>query len=714
MTSKNLFFKLIKQDFKRRIWYPILAFITYFLFLEVILLLKLERLIRFPKAYSYDAITYVKDYFFGENAAKIAIIVCISAFLCGISNYAYLHSKIQIDTYHSLPVSRTQLFWSKYLTGILQFLLPFVIHVFICAGLAAGRDAFCTETVFSMLSYIGILLIVFILAYSAAVIAVELTGNIIISILGTVVLFSYSMIIAVLMHLLSERFYDTYIVYGSQENIVNDKVWCFSPLSMIWQLFCNPDPSAAEGVFRYNTSYLWILIIGAVFYSLAAYFIYLKRASESAGKSIAFGALEPVIKTICVIPASLFVAIFFGELSTNSNNEKWFLFGLVFGFTLLCILLEIIFRMDLRGAFMHKKQFLFNAACTALIFTVFRNDVLGYDTYVPADTQLHSCAVSISYLFPLSQRIGYSNGDSTYLSASEYRMKNMEIQGNPSVMELARKAAKEGLTYQKFDYYDGIEETPEYIEAAERQSSYRTISFGYKLLNGKILYREYIIDIAKEDTLELLAEIFNDYDYKLGATPLFQDGWNTSFNILKCESNYKEKELALTPEKQAKLLETYQKEYMKLTLDTVMNTIPTGLITFESRTKQNTYYYENYTDEMFVYPQFTETIALIKEYGFDMEEKLTPDEIEYIIVIGPHIDSQKMDVSVDESQKTKYTDKEQIQQILDNIINDDFFWQTAQYANYYNKKYTINVRAVEDGSSFQYKFIKDQIPDFIR
>ncbi len=97
-----------------------------------------------------------------------------------------------------------------------------------------------------------------------------------------------------------------------------------------------------------------------------------------------------------------------------------------------------------------------------------------------------------------------------------------------------------------------------------------------------------------------------------------------------------------------------------------------------------------------------------------MEEKLTPDEIEYITVIGPHIDSQKMDVSVDESQKTKYTDKEQIQQILDNIINDDFFWQTAQYANYYDKKYTINVRTAEDGSSFQYKFIKDQIPDFIR
>ena len=118
----------------------------------------------------------------------------------------------------------------------------------------------------------------------------------------------------------------------------------------------------------------------------------------------------------------------------------------------------------------------------------------------------------------------------------------------------------------------------------------------------------------------------------------------------------------LRREKQAKLLETYQKEYMKLTFDTVMNTIPTGLITFESRTKQNTYYYENYTDEMFVYPQFTETIALIKEYGFDMEEKLTPDEIEYITVIGPHIDSQKW-MFLSMNHKNKYTDKEQIQQI---------------------------------------------------
>ena len=90
------------------------------------------------------------------------------------------------------------------------------------------------------------------------------------------------------------------------------------------------------------------------------------------------------------------------------------------------ILMEIIYRMDLRGALMHKKQLLFNAACVALIFVVFRYDVTGFDTYVPADSQLQSCAVSIKGLMPLQQDIQVNDFGNHYLSASEYRMANME------------------------------------------------------------------------------------------------------------------------------------------------------------------------------------------------------------------------------------------------------------------------------------------------
>ena len=306
------------------------------------------------------------------------------------------------------------------------------------------------ETVPFMVSYIELELIIFILAYSVSVIAAGLTGNMIISILGTGVLFSYSMILSALKLAMSSRFLKTYVIYGKRINnsLIDEKIWCFSPLSMIIKLFSYPGRATAEvtdELFKYDDTYAWVLIAAAIAYTLAAYIIYLKRPSEAVGKTIAFPAMEPVIKTLIVIPASFFCGIFFSETAVGS--DRWFLFGLIFSFVLLCILMEIIFRLDFRGLLMHKRQFLLNGACVMLIYLIFRNDVLGFDTYVPADDQLQSCAVSIEQLMPLSRDIYLENSGRLYIGADEYRMINMEIQGNPSVIELARKAAKEKLSY---------------------------------------------------------------------------------------------------------------------------------------------------------------------------------------------------------------------------------------------------------------------------
>lgn len=727
MTSKNLFFKLIKQDFKKRIWCPILIFIGYFLLLEVNMLMSIENIQKYPKSYRYDVSTYVRDYFFGfGNGISGSIVICLTAFLCAISGFAYLHSKVQLDTYHSLPVSRTQLFWSKYVSGILWFLIPFGIHVLTCAGIAASKNAFTRETTASVLSYIGIQLVIFILSYSVSIIAVEITGNIIISMLGTLILFSYSAIIAILTEAMFGRFFHTYEEYAVRfGGLMSEKIWCFSPFSMIYKLFTNPKgitPETANEVFQYDDSYLWVLIAAAILYSLAAYITYLKRESEAAGRTIAFGVIEPVIKTMTVIPAAFFSGIFFSELSPNSNSESWFLFGLVFGYVILCIFMEIIFRMDLKGAFAHKKQFLFNAVCTALIFVVFRNDVLGYNTYVPSDSQLQSCAVYIDGLMNTPQRIPLLSGGELYISNDAYCMRNMEIQGNPSVMELARKAAEDGLEYTEFDYYDGIEKTAEYIETRERESSYKSISFGYKLLNGDTIYRRYVIDIDDVDTFRLLSDVFNDYDYKIGAAPLFANAWNMELAAVRCQSNFKSDDILLTAGKQSKLLATYQEEYTKLTLEEVMNTIPIGTVEFITKDKMSRRY-SSYSDGMLVYPQFEETLALLKEYGFDMEEKITAEEVEAIEVTDntqdyeayyDHYAQGAMTYAESESITTEYTDKEQIQQILDSIVYDGFTWQVWNYNNFADDSYTVVIRLENEGTSqLTHSFIKGQIPEFI-
>lgn len=737
MTSKNLFFKMVRQDFRKRVWCPILIFITYFLGLEVRLLMTMDKYLKAAGRHSHgeyyydgfrDAATFVRESFFGRGAAEISVVTCAVALLCGISGFAYLHSRTQLDTYHSLPVSRTQLFWSRYVSGILQFFFPFVIHTLICAGIAAGRGAFSMGTVPALTSYIGLELVIFVTAYAVAVLAVVLTGNIIVSILGTIILFAYSTIIDLLTSLLFDRFFETYITYGNRIDLgLSEKIWCFSPMSMLLRLFSRPDNltmEAAKKFYKYDTSYVWVMIAAAVIYSLAAYILYRKRASEAAGGSIAFRAAEPVIKTLIVIPFSFFVAVFFGEISPDAASDSWFLFGLIFGFALLCILLEIIFRLDIRGALMHKKQFLFNAACTALLFVVLRYDMTGYDTYVPADAQLQSCAVSIHQLMPLTQDAQVSEFGFHHLGAAEYCMANMELQGNPSVMELARKAAKEQLTCRYFDYYEGIEESPEYIETVSRQEHYRPIAFGYKLLNGKVIYREYNIDIANEDTLRLLADIFADYDYKLGSTPLFNDSWNIAFDAVRCESNFKRADIKLTADMQARLIGTYQKEYTGLALDTVMNVIPAGAIDFATKSRGGNGY-TSYSGKMLVYPQFVETIALLREYGFDMEETLTADDVEMIRVrknvysgSSRYVTESVPYIYMDDEAETvaaEYTDKEQIQQILDSIVSDGLSWQVSGFANYLDKQYYIEIRYdTEDSTYSDYSFIEGKIPDFVK
>ena len=715
MTSRNLFFKMVRQDIRRRMWCPVLIAIAYFLCLEVRLLMEIDRYGKEAGRYFYDRGFYdisvfVREHFFGRDAVMMSIVTCAAAFLCGISGYAYLHSRTQLDTYHSLPVSRKQVFWSRYVSGILQFFLPFVIHMLICAGIAAGRDAFFIETVPALASYIVLHLLIFAVSYAVTVSAVVLTGNIIVSILGAAVLLAYSTVVDVLANLLSDRFFDTYIVYGDRTYArISEKIWCFSPLSMLLKLFSRPNSLTMEDAkefYKYDASYMWVLAAAAVAYSLAAYFLYLKRATEAAGRPIAFGAAEPVIKTMIVIPVSFLAAVFLGMISPESASGSWFLFGLAFSFVVLCILMEIIFRLDIRGIFMHKKQFLFNAACTALIYIVFRYDVLGYDLYVPADQQLQSCAVSIHDLMPLPQRADVSEFGSHYLGEGEYRMAHMEMQGNPSVMELARKAAKEQLTYRYFDHYEGIETVPEYIESMNKQKYYEPVSFGYKLQNGKTVYRKYIIDVADPETIRLLADIFEDPEYKLGSTPLFDADWDIAFDCVRCENNFKAAKIDLTPEMQAELVETYRKEYMELTLDTVMHKIPVGTIDF--RTERD-HVSSSYSDEMIVYPQFTGTIALLREYGFDMEEKLTAEDVGSVI-----LRTHASHASEGENDAVEYTDKEQIQQILDSIVSDGLVNPVIRFTDLYDERYDIDVQYnAENGIKYYYRFLRSKLPDFV-
>lgn len=721
MTSKNLFFKLIWQDFKKRIWCPIIIFIAFLLSMEVPLLNSLDNMKRYPSNYSYDMKHYIANEFFSPDMNVIILFMTgIVAAVCAFSGYAYLHSRKQLDTFHSMPVKREVLFFARYLSGIFMFFIPFILHILFCLLISLSNSAFSRHGLVNATGFLGIQIVCFLLIYSLCIFVICLTGNVIISILGGCVLVGYSTILSAIKEALYDTFFHTYVSsYG-------EKLWAFSPIGMLIKLYSKSYEYREQNIgFSYRSiiPYSCVILIAILVFTVISVFVYRKRATEAAGKPIAFGITEPFIKSIVVLPVSV-LSGFFIRAMADSESFGWFVFGVIFGFLVFSLVMEVIFRLDIRCALYHWKQMIFNGVCLALIILIFKNDVLGYNTYVPNDQELDGCAASINglmtiYLEERTARNGYS-----YYDGTRYCFEHMNIIDNPSAMELARKAASDGLTMIEYEYYEGIEDTPEYQEILEQVENYRMVTFQFTKKNGNKIYRQYYIDISDEDTMRLLADIFDDPEYKLGAFPILTNGWKKEYSGIECISNDFQGEVLLSPERQARLFEAYQSDIMKLTLDDVMHVAPLGNIDF--RLKGYSRYESGGREEGYkIYPDFTATITLLKEYGFDFTDTLSENQVKKIIIekyydeLTEDGNGQEMAVMVDtkfdDFIELEYTDQENIREILPNLVNHETLSGIYGWLTTVNTDEDVTVCFDKNGveMSNNYCFYTNEKPDFI-
>ena len=147
MTSKNLFFKLMKEDFKIRIWSLAISILSFFfsLIVATAMLISYHR----NMTYSYlieetgeivdDSYKLVERFNFYMNIKSplfAFVFLCLSL-IVAISGFTYLYSKKKVDMYHSLPVKREVLFAVKVINGILIVIVPFIICTIIASLMIA-------------------------------------------------------------------------------------------------------------------------------------------------------------------------------------------------------------------------------------------------------------------------------------------------------------------------------------------------------------------------------------------------------------------------------------------------------------------------------------------------------------------------------------------------------------------------------------------------
>lgn len=709
MTSKNLFFKLIKQEWKQKIWCPILIAIAFFLGIEVFLLMILQEMTRWPNSYDYSKAHYFANQFMApDNNMSVTIMTCLTAIVCGLAVFSYVHSRQKLDTYHSLPIKRGKMFWAKYVSGVLFYLIPMMVHVLISLGIAATQDAFSMHGVNHAIGMIVTQLAIYLLVYSMTIVCVMLTGNIIISVLAVGILQCYSLFLWGLKMILFDEFFYTY-VQGYDKGI-----WAFSPIHMIYKL-CEKamDYRADNHGFSYICveTDLVVIVVVAVLVSFVGCLLYSKRATEAAGRSIAFSWTEPLIKTMVVIPFAFYAGCFFDILAPSGFG--WYVFGVAFGFLLCCVLMEIIFRLDVKAAFHNWRQIIFNGACVALIVMIFKYDALGYNSYIPAEYELDHCAISLEGLFELYDRDENYN----YVSSDEYRMEHMELRGQ-DMLDLTKKLAADGLHYKEYNHYEGIEDDPEYKATQLKEEGYRSILVGYFLTDGTELYRRYYYDINDTVYRELVGHIFDSVDYKLGSTPVFNSGWNKEMIEVICTGNASDETIIIDKKQQNRLMDTYQAEYMELTFEEVLTQLPIGEMEFVFKGKEERS--RVYASDYKIYAKFVNTIALLQEYGFDLEEGFDLNGIESINVVSYDVDKFQEELTVEEQIEVMdpievcYTEEEKVQQLLECLVCQDL----TDYGEYCSANFAYDVYIIlmrEDGTrEYRYMVFKDEeIPSFV-
>ena len=230
MTSGSLYFKLLKEDFRRRLWAVALVFLAFFFTLPIGLALNMENAAN-SNYYRYnDYEPFIQDGTMTDLQYKarllelktevvlngveygngmIAFLMITAAVVIGVSSFAYLHNKKKVDFYHSIPVRREALFGAQFSGGIFMVGAAYGFNLLLLTGVALSYGVPVGRILGAMAGGWALNMLYYALMYSVAVAAMMMTGNIVVGVLGTGVFFFFLPGVMMLLGWYCETFFVT-------------------------------------------------------------------------------------------------------------------------------------------------------------------------------------------------------------------------------------------------------------------------------------------------------------------------------------------------------------------------------------------------------------------------------------------------------------------------------------------------------------------------
>lgn len=691
MTSGSLYFKLLKEDFRRRLWAVALVFLAFFFTLPIGLALNMENAAN-SNYYRYnDYEPFIQDGTMTDLQYKarllelktevvlngveygngmIAFLMITAAVVIGVSSFAYLHNKKKVDFYHSIPVRREALFGAQFSGGIFMVGAAYGFNLLLLTGVALSYGVPVGRILGAMAGGWALNMLYYALMYSVAVAAMMMTGNIVVGVLGTGVFFFFLPGVMMLLGWYCETFFVTTARYmwSSDQSPFTWGVRYLSPFSVYINSFGWKMNELVKHVPELICTILAFLAVATLDLEL-----YRKRPSEAAGKAMAFKKSMPPVRILLVLGIGLAGGMFFWSLQ---SRLRWGLFGTMVSVVLTHCIVEIIYHFDFKKMFCHRLQLGLCLAAGILAFLSFRYDWYGYDSYIPSKEEIVSASLDIgvdsSWLSDKTFETG-SDGklQRRYADPYEYIEENMVLTDKEAVMSMVeegRKRALEGRDERlgirkavaRIDGYHsnaarsiGGADGPTSIflamktgskEDSEQEKFETNMTVCYRLANGREVRRSYSLPLsAVMDSYEAL---YRQDAYKEGMYRILSQEPGQVKQVLYREAD-QVMDVSQDSRVQEAVLKAYQQDMRELTVEERLVEMPVGSLVFMTdqentylqQQRQTTrsafggmerYQVEDVSQYWPVYLSFERTIELLKEQGMEPGTCLAPEKVERI------------------------------------------------------------------------------------
>lgn len=477
MTSNRSLFnlKLFKEEYKKYIWATALTFLL-FLFSKIILpLLDYFSYLReknngFLSPESLQKSLYsLNDYLTLDYDFNKLNIIILGAFI-GTIMFSYLHNRKKVDFYHSLPISRNNLFCLKYLTGIVIVVPIMVIMHFLLYGIFS---ILLKDTIVSfkeVLEPVIVDIVFFIVFYSFTVFANILAGNSVIGVIVSGVLMNLISMILLLISFLSEAFFANIV----RLNHILEYSEKYNPLQCYAMMENNLMMESIANINFGKANILITYIIISILLIVFSLLLFKVRKSEKSSTCLAFKYAKTIFKYLGVVIGGLGIGIVFFAIV---GLEFALYLGIVLGCIIIHCIVEIIYDFDFRSIFKNWYSIIGCIAICIVTAFIFKFDIFGVKTYVPDISKIESINLEI---------------------AETYSPKAKDILDENIIQDI-------NTLHQR--YVDKIK-----TNSFNEKSSIGWINVDYKLKSGRILSRNVIL-FNEEDTKEIIKDIYNNKEY---------------------------------------------------------------------------------------------------------------------------------------------------------------------------------------------------------